>query len=132
MYDSPMLTKCRAWLMRLLPILMIAISSALGACNGEGDLPPQQAGPARTSDWRTVNGNPAVAVPQGEDDRELQEAMRQAQATADQARERWLSETPELQQRWSIKWAAPRAEGGVEHVWVQPQHWSAFRIEGVL
>jgi uncharacterized protein YegJ (DUF2314 family) len=49
---------------------------------------------------------------------------------------------------WAVKWAAPRSpaaastagrdralpidHGSVEHVWVQPITWSAFRIEGTL
>ena len=35
-------------------------------------------------------------------------------------------------ERWAVKWAARTIDGAVEHVWVRPATWSAFRIEGVL
>ncbi len=73
-----------------------------------------------------------VAVPDEQHDPQLVAAIRRARDTADTARQRWL-ETPQTQRdRWAVKWRAPTAAGGFEHVWVRPVRWSRFRIEGVL
>lgn len=66
------------------------------------------------------------------DDLVLSAAIDKARATADETRGRWVAATPEQRSRWAVKWAAPTADGGVEHVWVRPVNWSAYRIEGVL
>ncbi len=73
-----------------------------------------------------------VAVPDEQHDPQLVAAIRRARDTADTARQRWLETPPTQRDRWAVKWRAPTAGGGFEHVWVRPVRWSRFRIEGVL
>ncbi len=73
-----------------------------------------------------------VAVPDEQHDPQLVAAIRRARNTADSARQRWLKTPPTQRDRWAVKWRAPTAAGGFEHVWVRPVRWSRFRIEGVL
>ncbi|MHC4446647.1 MAG: hypothetical protein ACYSXF_02415, partial [Planctomycetota bacterium] len=83
---------------------------------------PASAGPA----------DEIVVVPDEQHDPRLVAAIRRARDTADAARQRWLETPPTQRDRWAVKWRAPTADGGVEHVWVRPVRWSRFRIEGVL
>lgn len=88
---------------------------------------------AQPSPWQTADGSAQVAVPNEADDPQLAEAIAEARRTVDQARQRWLSSTEQERLRWTVKWAAPTVNGGVEHLWVKPiLHWSPFRIEGRL
>ncbi len=88
---------------------------------------------AQPSPWQTADGSAHVAVPNEADDPELAEAIAEARRTVDQAQQRWLSSTEQERLHWTVKWAAPTVNGGVEHLWVKPiLHWSPFRIEGRL
>lgn len=113
-------------------LIATSVASLCIGCGKESEVHVSEPPSSQVSDWRTVNGTPAVAVPADQYDGDLQRAMRHARATAEQARLQWMRAPLEHRQRWSIKWAAPTASDGVEHVWIQPRHWSAFRIEGVL
>lgn len=88
------------------------------------------------SQWLGDAESPFVAIDSEPDEAAIAAAIRQARATADQARTRWLAASADDRaRRWAVKWAAPTMSetgDGVEHVWVCPVNWSAFRIEGVL
>jgi uncharacterized protein YegJ (DUF2314 family) len=90
------------------------------------------------SPWRTQSGSHVVALQDESADREMMAAIAQARATASEARRRWNAADANDRQRWFIKWTAPvdaattEGEERVEHVWVRPLTWSAFRIEGIL
>ena len=114
---------------------------AFGELGCDNAAPTDSSGPAalaqpEPSNWRIVRGSEVQALAQGEHDAALQAAIEQARRTADEARSRWLtarqSERGNWASNWAIKWAAPTLDGGIEHVWVRPTHWSEFRIEGVL
>ncbi|MHC5113181.1 MAG: DUF2314 domain-containing protein [Planctomycetota bacterium] len=87
------------------------------------------AGPPRPM-WVERDGSEQATV--AVDDEELADAIAEARRTAEDARRRWdlapLHERP----RWAVKWHAPTADGGHEYVWVEPMHWSLFRVEGRL
>jgi uncharacterized protein YegJ (DUF2314 family) len=113
--------------------LAALVAIAPGGCGGDGsDRAPAPAPAPGTAE--TVDASPAtiVRVPAEAADRELQQAMNQARATAGAARSRWLAAPPEERRHWAVKWAAPTADGSIEHVWVRPAAWSRFRVEGVL
>jgi uncharacterized protein YegJ (DUF2314 family) len=98
--------------------------------------------------WRQLQGATVVAVNDPAVERELERATGEARRTLDDARQRWSVAKLEERTLWAVKWAAPLAENAdgqahaapagdaagqsVEHVWVRPLTWSAFRIEGVL
>ena len=98
--------------------------------------------------WRQVQGATVVAVSDPAVERQLERATGEARRTLDDARQRWSVATPEQRMLWGVKWAAPLAEAAgdqnqaspppaagsesVEHIWIRPLTWSAFRIEGVL
>ena len=108
--------------------------------------------PAQTSQqpvwWRNVQGATVVAVNEPAVRQQLEQATNEARRTLNDARMRWGVSKPEERSLWAVKWAAPLAEravdhdeatptGGaanesVEHIWIQPLTWSAFRIEGAL
>jgi uncharacterized protein YegJ (DUF2314 family) len=127
------------------PACMLVITLLLCACDRwerqTGASDPNSAG-AQTqaaSPWRTSENEPVVAVDDQATQRELDAAIAEARATAESARARWQQAGAEERRRWAVKWAAPidnASELGtanqVEHVWVQPLSWSAFRIEGIL
>jgi len=85
-----------------------------------------------TSQWREAGRATVVALPEGEEDAELAAAIAEARQTAEEARLRWQMAPPAEHDHWAIKWTAPTADGRVEHVWVRPESWSKFRIEGRL
>ncbi|MHC4415898.1 MAG: DUF2314 domain-containing protein [Planctomycetota bacterium] len=78
-------------------------------------------------------GSAQIALSSESDDPELAAAIARARATVEDARRRWLA-TPAGGDRggWAVKWAAPAVDGPVEHVWVRPESWTGFRIEGRL
>ncbi len=84
------------------------------------------------SRWEEINGEAVVALTIGEDDPELQEAIEQARASAEDARIRWERTPLEMRHHWAIKWAAETEDNRVEFVWIIPDHWSPYRIEGTL
>ncbi|MHC4210936.1 MAG: DUF2314 domain-containing protein [Planctomycetota bacterium] len=110
-------------------------ASLLAACEQQEPPPALEPPPVTTADagssWRTLDGSDGAAVAAEANDPILAEAIDRARATAEQARRRWQAD-PAGGDTWSIKWAAPTAGGGVEHVWVRPLSWSRFRIEGRL
>ncbi len=95
--------------------------------------PPLTPAP-EASRWRSIGGSARVAAAPAEEFPELAAAMSRARSTAGEARQRWaLDPEPAMARtRWAVKWAAPTAGGGVEHVWVRPTSWSRHRIEGWL
>ena len=117
----------------LVPALIAGLT-ALGGCTAEEPPPerrPTRTGPPATApSSRWVEFGEARVTTAGES--ELAAAMTEARATADDARLNWTVAEDRGTDRWAIKWAAPTAEGGVEHVWVTPLSWSPFRIEGLL
>jgi uncharacterized protein YegJ (DUF2314 family) len=82
--------------------------------------------------WRNVNDSLQVAVADASDEEQLARATAQARATLEQARQRWQRSGEIERRKFAVKWAAETAVGGVEHLWVRPLTWSAFRIEGTL
>lgn len=145
-YDSVVM-RCRDMLRgtsRAVLIVCVAVGT-IGlipfGCEEDGshrltESPPAAASPA--SSWRVdeIDGERTARLSVEHDEIRLQlaAAIEQARSTAANARDRWR-ETPESQRhRWAVKWAAPILddEGAVEHVWIQPLHWSPFRIEGIL
>jgi len=115
-------------------ILAAVITAHLSGCIDEVE--PTAPAPSQSvsveTPWHTHNGQSAIAVASDTDQVLLEQAAAQARATVDEARTQWLA-TPEVQRgNWAIKWAIELENGSIEHVWVQPLHWSAFRIEGLL
>ena len=111
----------------------------MGVGGGAADGMPRQASKRSAptidppSPGQSADGSARVAVPNEAADPALAEAIAEARRTVDQARQRWLSSTEQERSRWTVKWAAPTVNGGVEHLWVKPiLHWSPFRIEGRL
>ena len=89
---------------------------------------PETAAP---SPWRTGDGDaPLIALPADEPDEALEAAAAEARLAALGARERWSLLGEGSRRGWFIKWAAPTEDGGREYLWVEPLHWSEFRIEG--
>lgn len=88
---------------------------------------PGLGGPA----WRDAGGSLIVAV-DDEVAAALDAAAAEARRTAPAARARWVAAADDERDRWAVKWAAPTADGGIEHVWVLPAAWTDFRIEGIL
>jgi uncharacterized protein YegJ (DUF2314 family) len=82
--------------------------------------------------WESIEGATLVALPTEGEDPEMDAAIAQAQATAEQARQHWTDATGDDRDRWAVKWAAPSTDGRIEHVWVRPESWSSHRIEGTL
>lgn len=119
-------------------LMIIAVSAAvlmLGGCEvnsgTDGNGTPGENPEPSPSPWHGSK----IALPPEEQNGELAAAIEEARATAEEARSKW-SQTPQSQRsRWAVKWAAPVSgddESGVEYLWVQPIHWSPFRIEGLL
>jgi len=130
--------------------LTCALMSCCVSCEKAAPDPPAAAPPRvrEASPWRERENSITIAV-SDEADAELAAAIRQAQATAEQARLCWeQASSPAERERWAVKWAARLApaiddEGTsaaappsdaplIEHVWVRPLNWSPFRIEGIL
>jgi uncharacterized protein YegJ (DUF2314 family) len=97
--------------------------------------------PPRPSDhdaatWQQRDGSMVLAQRPdstgNDEDDELARAIARARATAEDARRRWEAASPQQRAHWAVKWASPTVTGAVEHVWVRPIRWSAFRIEGIL
>jgi uncharacterized protein YegJ (DUF2314 family) len=115
-------------------LLVAAILTAVG-CDDRPAIAPARPPLSSTPDgsaWRSLDGSEQVATPPVDTDPELAAAIEQARSSAAGARAKWASETPAARTRWAVKWAAPTADGGVEHVWVQPTSWTRHRIEGWL
>lgn len=115
--------------------LVIAIVLCAGACEEQPAIAPGRPALATMPDgsaWRNVNGSESVATPPADADPELAAAIAQARSTAHEAGRRWASVPEADRARWAVKWPAPTADGGVEHVWVRPTSWSRHRIEGWL
>ncbi len=117
--------------MRLFSLILGSCAAMLMFCTGCDVQPvreePEPAPPP--SPWRSDR---TIAVPAGDLDEALEAAIAQAQETVNGARQQWETTPESLRSRWAIKWAAPTADGGIEYLWVQPLHWSPFRIEGLL
>jgi uncharacterized protein YegJ (DUF2314 family) len=121
-------------------VCVIVAIAPTGCADDEFDAgAPTAAAPKPTSPaWRVdeVEGQSSIRLAIDEEPLKsaLDEAIAKARETADAAREQWRASPESQRDRWAVKWAAPIQgdEQAVEHVWVQPLHWSAFRIEGVL
>jgi len=120
-------------------VLALCFASLLAAgCVNTGDengaAPPaaQSKSESTGPDWQQFGESTVVSTDAPAGNSPLAVAIAKARETADDARTRWMHADPDDQQRWAIKWAAPIETGGVEYVWVRPEHWSRFRIEGVL
>ncbi len=115
----------------LVRIAAAAVVAAAGGCQDESPRPtvvPATAQEGAATPWRELEGSAVVALPPGPDE-DLAAAIRQARATAEAARRQFGGGDDG---GWAVKWAAPTADGHVEHVWVVPLAWSRFRIEGRL
>lgn len=130
---------------------IIALSLLVG-CDPPSE--PRQAATAPAIDepkpvlWKHLQDSTVVAIKDATVEQSLKTATEEAQRTLPDARMRWVVASPSQRLLWAVKWAAPRSEstasevsvnrealadhGSVEHVWVQPVTWSAFRIEGTL
>jgi uncharacterized protein YegJ (DUF2314 family) len=116
-------------------VAALSISAPLGCEQRDPAADRQAARPdqhAKPSLWRNEDGATVIGVEAEAEDRELLAAIAEARRTAPEARKRWEIAAAEDRARWSIKWAAPTIDQGIEHVWVRPVNWSPFRIEGVL
>ena len=104
----------------------------VAGCERAEPIPPPQPPPVTpaVSAWHASDESAQVAV--AADDPHLAAAIGRARSTAGQARDRWRAADAHDRARWAVKWAAPTADGGVEHVWVRPVVWTRFRIEGRL
>lgn len=117
-------------------VAVAAVLLASAACERETDPvvvdPPPP--PPPPSDWRPLEGSPALALETAspEDDPELARTIERARAGLDAARTRWTVGDSDERARWHVLWRATPAEGPAEHLWVQPVHWSPFRVEGRL
>ncbi len=115
--------------------LLVVLVLASGGCEEQPAIapaePPLTSAPDGSA-WRTVGGSERVAAPPVGTDPELAGAIEQARSTAAEARGKWASGAEEARIGWAIKWAAPTADGGVEHIWVRPTSWTRHRIEGWL
>ncbi len=113
------------------PRLVLVLLAAAGCEQADPGpaLPLPPVAPARSA-WRTDEDGPTVAVPP--EDAELAAAVERARATVQEARTRWLASSGDDRERWGIKWAAPTADGTIEHLWVVPVTWTRFRVEGRL
>lgn len=137
--------------------VLIRSSAALAICMTCGCEPPPSdsangttTAPSQTDSqpvlWRQVQGATVVAVRDPAVERQLELATGEARRTLDDARQRWSVAKPHERALWAVKWAAPLAphagdqdqappvagDESVEHIWVRPLTWSAFRIEGTL
>jgi uncharacterized protein YegJ (DUF2314 family) len=83
------------------------------------------------SAWATAGDGAVVAVDL-DSQAAIDTAVAEARRTAGEARLRWESSPESARLHWAVKWAAETDAGGVEYVWVRPEHWSAFRVEGIL
>ncbi|MCA9296974.1 MAG: DUF2314 domain-containing protein, partial [Phycisphaerales bacterium] len=105
---------------------IVALTTGCDQLAGNGGSSGNGAGP---------NDTPAPAPARTEFTEEsdsLAAAIARARESAEEARLSWQGAPPEDHARWWVKWAAPTQTGGVEHVWIQPDKWSAFRLEGTL
>ncbi|MHC5027277.1 MAG: DUF2314 domain-containing protein [Planctomycetota bacterium] len=62
----------------------------------------------------------------------IADAVAEAHATMDRAREAWQATDARGRADWAIKWQARATQGRTEYVWVEPLNWSPFRVEGRL
>lgn len=120
-----------------LAALALTATLLLGGCEQPSSEEPRQDAvrqtpPTAPSLWREQGNATFVAMPADETDPELEAAIAEARATADDARSRWQAASAEQRQHWAVKWAAPTSDGRIEHVWVRPAQWTVFRIEGRL
>ena len=115
--------------------LLLVLAVAAGGCEEQPAIapaePPLTSAPDGSA-WRTAGGSERVAAPPIGTDPELSAAFEEARSTAAQARGKWASGSEAARTGWAIKWAAPTAQGGVEHIWVRPTSWTRHRIEGWL
>jgi hypothetical protein len=147
------MNRCLRLLVRI-ALLWTFLASALTACEPtQPEPPPPASAPERETRrpdlWTHIKGATVVAVNDPDLQRDLAKASASAQATLNDARQRWAVSKPGERTLWAVKWAAPLApppssdpahdaggnvekRGTDEHVWVRPLNWSAFRIEGVL
>jgi uncharacterized protein YegJ (DUF2314 family) len=121
-------------------LALLFATGALWLITGCEQAPPDSPRPAKTqketgehpSQWQQVGPATLVALPEGEEDAEMTAAIAEARSTAEEARLRWQIASPTECEGWAIKWAAPTRDGRVEYLWVRPDSWSRFRIEGRL
>ena len=121
----------------LTPLLAVGALWLIAGCEQSPPDPPrpavaQEETTEHASQWRQEGPTTLVALPGGEEDAELAAAIAEARTTAEEARLRWQIVSPAEHDHWAIKWVAPTRDGRVEHVWVRPESWSRFRIEGRL
>lgn len=111
-------------------------------CIPNNEAPQREASITETpTPWQPGDDGWMIALPESMQNADLAEAIAKAKDSTADARTRWLA-TPETQrEHWAVKWAAPldrtdsnssNDAASVEHLWVLPLHWSAFRIEGRL
>lgn len=132
----------------LAAIVLLCITLACPGCDTRtADSQVAPADPAPQSPWQSSASGWLISIPESLEHAELAEAIQSARDTAAHARQRWL-ESPQSQRRnWLVQWAVPfeaPADAAtdsdaiddnytaVEYLWVQPLHWSSFRIEGIL
>lgn len=123
-------------LLHAVVLLAVCWSLASSGCTrGESEesaQPAQEAAETAGPIWTQLGESTVTSTAAPDDNAALAAAIEQARATADDARARWAHSDGRDQPRWAVKWAAPLETGDVEYLWVRPEHWSRFRIEGVL
>ena len=87
---------------------------------------------AAASPWQQIDDSEVMAVPDGELSEAFEAAVAAARSTIAEARGRWKAASDLERPRWAVKWPAPTVDGMTEYVWVEPMHWSRFRVEGRL
>ena len=119
------------------------LATSLAACD-RSPAPSAETAPRSNiravSNYRSINGSEPVAVVEDPARSAIDTAIAEARQSIDPARQRWAQADEAERRRWLVKWAGPlradssaeNAPAEVEHVWVLPINWSAFRIEGVL
>ena len=119
-----------------MPISLIVSLCAIAGCERDESIDDANPTPTETQidrpTWSAWGTGDHVIAADLEDDPEMQADIEQARKSADSAREQWRNTPKSMRQQWAVKWAAPTEEGGREYIWIQPMHWSRFRIEGRL
>lgn len=119
-------------------VVAIVLSMLLFCCDNTSNdaQTPQKSDAAATEatgpNWTQHGDSVVAASPSPANNAALAEAIEHARSTVDDARNRWTHADAEDRSNWAVKWAAPLSNGAVEYLWVRPEHWSKFRIEGVL
>jgi len=123
-------------------IVALATLASIGACDDNASSPsfspaPAPASPPETSSRWTPLGPSEFAVGLDAPDavRRVELAMAEARRTLDDARRRWDHDRitrADAPITWLLKWRTPVGENEFESLWIAPERWNEFRVEGRL